>query len=168
MNFTKTYLTIILLFSAAAINAKDVVVVDLMQVGSKAKTFLAKQETIKKSLDPDVKKLEKADADFKKKVQDFQSKASTMSEKKQQEEQQTLMALQQSLQQQQQALQAKIQKIMGEAEKELVEQVKVICKKLGFKIALPGALYVDDAYDKTAEVIAELDKTAPKKTKSKL
>ena len=139
MNFTKTYFTIILLFSAAAINAavvntKDVVVVDLMQVGAKAKTFLAKQEQIKKSLDPDVKKLEKADADFKKKVQDFQSKASTMNEKKQQEEQQTLMALQQTLQQQQQALQAKIQKIMGEAEKELVEQVKAICKKLNFNL----------------------------------
>lgn len=167
MNFTKKYFTIILLFSTVAIRAnvasssQPVVVVDLMKIGSESRTFTAQQEQIKKSLDPDIKKLEKADADFKKQVQEFQSKASTMNEKKQQEEQQSLMATQQGLQQQQQALQTKIQQAMGVAEKDLIEKVKAICKKKKYKIVLPGALYVDETLDQTAVVIAELDKNAP-------
>jgi outer membrane protein len=170
MNTVKKFLALALLISFAAVTAKDdqVVVVDLMRVGSESMHFKAKQEDLKKILEPEAKGIENAGKAFQLKVADFESKASTMSDSKKQEEGQKLAATQQKLQGQQQTLQSKAQKIMAEVEKELVDMVRKVCKKLEFKVVVPNALYVHDAHDKTSQVIAELNKTTKSAAKTKL
>lgn len=171
MDFKKNLLTIILLCSAAAINAKadmdssPIVVVDLMRVGAEAKEFKKKQEDAKAEIDAKVKEIEALDRKFQNNLSDLQASAKDLSSTALERKQEELGKLQGEIEVKKRNLQAHVQKVMASAEKDLVDKVKAICKNLGFKVVLPGALYVDDAYDRTDTVIKELNKNTSSKKK---
>lgn len=168
MNNLKKFLAVALLVSSVNMFAKqEQVVVDVMRVSTEATYFKDKEANIKLKLEPEAKVVEAMVKDFQKKVADFQSKASTMSDKKKQEEGSKLAKLESEIKEKQQSLQVKAQSIMGEAQKELFDMVGKICKKLGFKLVTPvqGAVYVDESINVTNQIVAELNKTAPSKTK---
>jgi Skp family chaperone for outer membrane proteins len=167
MNNSKKFLALALLVSfVSAINADATpkggrAVVDAMRVSTEAEYFKAKQESIKKDLEPEARAIESEGLAFQKTVAAFESKASTMSEAKKQEEGRKLAEVQQKIQAKQQALQTKAQTIMASAETELRSMIAKICEKLGFSEVdhKQGKLYVHKSLDKTDLVIAELNKT---------
>ncbi len=168
MNIKTKILTGIFLSSVVSASASDVVaipgvkspvvVVDLMRMGSEAKEFNKKQESLKADIDAKVKDIETLQAKFQKTFQELQVKAKDMTQAALEKAQEELGKMQGEIEIKKRNLEAYIQKVVADAEKSLVDQVKKICKELGFGIVLPGALHFAPEYDKTDVVIKELNK----------
>lgn len=166
MNMKTKIFTLILLYSVGSLSAetasvdveKPIVVVDVMRVGSEAKEFNKKQESLKADINAKVKDIDNLEKKFQEALQKLQVKAKDMTQAALEKEQENLGKMQGEIEIKKRNLQAYAQKIVADAEKDLVDKVKKICKELGFGIVLPGALYVAPEYDRTDIVITELNK----------
>ncbi len=161
------FFTIILLSAATYVHADstmavkkvaEIVVVDLQRVGQTSKKFKSVQEKIEARIKEKVDALKAMEAQFSQKLEKLQNGAKDMNAATQQKLQEELASLKAQLEVKQRGLQAEVEREMRSAEEQLIKEVQAICKRLGYDIVLPGALYTKDEYDRTAQVIAEMDR----------
>lgn len=136
----------------------SVVVVDLQRVGQTSKKFKQVQEKIEAKIKEKVDALKAMEAQFTQKLEKLQNGAKDMNAATQQKLQEELASLKAQLEVKQRGLQADVEREMRGAEEQLIKEVQALCKRLGYDIVLPGALYAKDEFDKTTQVIAEMDK----------
>ena len=124
-------------------------------------------EAAAKQYDNDLKAMQD---ELQRKAQDYDKNSSTMNEKKETEEslQQMYQKIQQTAQDNQQALGKLQQEKIGPITNKLVDAIKAVGKAGGYVYIMDvtsGIPYISDTLSKdvTAEVKAELNKTAPAK-----
>lgn len=144
--------------SVQTVAAPKVMVVQLQEVAQNSKWFQAEQKKVENRMKPQIDAFQAMEKSFNEKLQKLQSGAKDMKPEMQQKLQEELASLKAQLEIKQRSLQSTIETEMRSAEEQLIKAVQAVCKRLGFDVVIPGALYVKDQFDATKQVVVELDK----------
>lgn len=162
MNHTRIF-SIMLLASAFSAHADQmatptIVVVELQKVFATAKLAKSIQGKVESEVNKRVAELKDIEKRFNELLEKLQKGGNDMNQSAQEKAQSELASLKAQLEVKQRNLQGYVEAETRKAEETLIKEVQKVCKKLGFDIVLPGVLYTKDQFDKTAQVVAEMDK----------
>ncbi len=159
MNRTHIF-TLILLTSIFSLNAESpsIVVVHLQEVFAKSIKAKGIQKKVETEVNKRVGELKDIEKSFNEKLEKLQKGGNDMNASAQEKLQSDLASLKAQLEVKQRNLQGYVEAETRKAEETLIKEVQAVCKKLGFDVVLPGVLYSKDQFDKTAQVVAEMDK----------
>ena len=170
------FFTIVLLSTFACVHAEQamqsastpkVVVVNLQHVAESSKWFKQIQAKAEAKLKPQVESFQNMEKTFNDKLQKLQNDAKGMKLEVQQKLQEELASLKAQLDIKQRGLQAAVESEMRAAEEQLIKEVQAVCKRLGYDVVIPGALYAKDDFDRTKQVISDMDKNVAAESTAK-
>lgn len=144
-----------------------VVVVQLQEVAQKSRWFMEIQKRVESAVKKIVDEIKSLEQQFNDKLQRLQTGGKDLNTTAQQKLQEELASLKGQLEVKQRNLQSYVEQEGRKAEEQLIKTIQAVCKKMGYDIVIPAAIFAKSEFDRTEEVIKQMDadmaSAAPKK-----
>ncbi len=150
--------------AAVSVNAQqmvtvvDIVVVNVMEVFQALIEVQDLMKDLQNFLMKKAEMLQKMDSEGKEREKNFAMKAKNLTVDARDKEHMELERLKNEIRIQAENLDAKQKEEQMLIQQKVAEKIKDFCQKMGWKIVLPGAIYVDPSLDKTKIVIDGMNK----------
>lgn len=143
---------------AGAVSDVSIVVVDLQRVLGSLDEIRMEMEKLKEETMLVAQELNDRDQELRKKSQEFETKKNAMDAKAQEKIKKELDQEKMAFMQDAQQVDMQYQEGMQRLQVKYLEKIKSFCRKQGWQIVVPAALYVAPQFDMTDEVISGLNK----------
>lgn len=136
------------------------VVVDLQVVATKSSAFAKIQKTVEAAVQKMVDEIKALEQKFNKIVEKLQSGSKDMTVEAQNKLQEELASLKAQMDVKQRNLQSYVENEGRKAEMQLIKNIQDECRKKGYDIVIPAAIFVKPEFDRTNEIIEAMDKNS--------
>ena len=143
--------------AVANVATPRVVVVQLQEVAQKSRWFMEIQKRVEAAVKKIVDEIKSLEQQFNQKLERLQTGSKDLNMAAQQKLQEELASLKGQLEVKQRNLQSYVEQEGRKAEEQLIKTIQAVCKKMGYDIVIPAAIYTKPEFDRTSEVIKQMD-----------